>query len=177
MTTKTDDKSTTPPWGEEENFDAARAWELIVDLRAERDGLKTEKATLTTERDALVAEKDAAASAGQTEAEKAEAAARKTADDLAAARKELWVERALRKHNVPEELMEFLSGDDEDAILAKAAKLAGLPAKPSDEGDKDADKDKPGAMPGGRPKPAFTPGHGGDEDVFDPDAIVAANFG
>jgi hypothetical protein len=168
-----DNKTQTPPWGEVENFDADKAWTLILNLRKDVETLKTDKATLTTERDALVDEKAAAATAGQSEAEKADAAARKTADDLTAARKELWVERALRKHSVPEELMEFLSGDDEDAILAKAAKLAGLPAPKAEE---PAAKDD-AAKPAGRPQAALTPGHGGDENVFDPDALVKANFG
>ncbi|WWV91839.1 head scaffolding protein [Microbacterium phage phiMiGM15] len=169
-----DNKTQTPPWGEVENFDADKAWTLILNLRKDVETLKTDKATLTTERDALVDEKAAAASAGQTEAEKAEAAAAKTATDLAAARKELWIERALRKHSVPEELVEFLTGDDEDAILSRAAKLAGLPAKPADEA-----KTEPKTEPktAARPQPALTAGHGGDENVFDADAIVSANFG
>lgn len=42
-----------PPWGDEEaNFDAARAWTLIQNLR-------TEKATLKTQLDTAVADKDA----------------------------------------------------------------------------------------------------------------------
>lgn len=46
----------TPPWGDEEsNFDAARAWQLIQNLRQEKGELKTQLDTATSEKDAEIA--------------------------------------------------------------------------------------------------------------------------
>lgn len=48
----------TPPWGDEANFDASRAWTLITNLRTENGQLKEERDTRTTERDAAIADRD-----------------------------------------------------------------------------------------------------------------------
>ncbi|MEO2133387.1 MULTISPECIES: hypothetical protein [unclassified Microbacterium] len=165
------DKTATPPWGDD--FDAEKAWELITTLRAAEKTLKTERNAFKAERDELAVKVQGFEDAGKTEAEKADAKAQADAAELAKARRDLFVERALRKHAIPEELVEFLTGDDEESILAKAEKLAGLKsAKP----DADAtDTDAADAAASGRPKPGLKPGEGGDApEEVDLDALVAS---
>ncbi|WGH21354.1 scaffolding protein [Arthrobacter phage Emotion] len=163
----TDEDKSTPPWGDD--FDAAKAWTLIQNLRSDKETLKTERDEAQTK---LQASKDAE-------------------DRAVKAERELWTERALRKHPEAEDLAEFLTGDTEEEILTKAAKLAGV-RKPADDGDKgdkpdadkdkgDADKDKGGSSPDkgdglpAKPTPNLTPGHGGEESKpFDAEAIAKA---
>lgn len=47
-TTETTEQAPTPPWGNEENFDSAKAWDLIQNLRADKEKLST-RPTLTPE--------------------------------------------------------------------------------------------------------------------------------
>jgi hypothetical protein len=167
-----DDKTTqTPPWGDD--FDAETAWTLVQNLRGEVKGLKTDKVALKTERDAFEAKVTEFENNGKTAEELAATKAQADADALKAAQRELWTERALRKHGVPEELIEFLTGDDEEAILAKAEKLAGLKsASTPDPDDKGGDPTPP---PSTRPASGLTPGHGGEEtDPVNLDDIVAS---
>ncbi|WIC90155.1 scaffolding protein [Arthrobacter phage VroomVroom] len=181
-----DDGKSTPPWGDD--FNAERAWSLITNLREE-------KATLKSERDAFKVERDENARKLQESATGDKDADEKIKDAIeraAKAEKELYVERALRKFPDIADYAEFLSGDDEEAILAKAEKLASI-GKPKDadadkdadvsretDADKDADADtdgheNPGAGLPGKPTPSLSPGHGGDETpAFDPVAIAKA---
>lgn len=156
------DKTSTPPWGDD--FDAARAWTLVVNLRAEVADEKEAHAATKAERDTLAEEKTAAETAAQeatTAREAAEEATRTASRDL-------WIERAVRKHGLDDDLVEFLTGDDEEAILAKAERLAGR-NKPGKKDEENADA----ANLSGRPTPALTPAHGGDAPApFDPDAIA-----
>lgn len=150
----------TPPWGDD--FDAQRAWSLVTSLRAEiaeektaHGQTKAERDRLATERDDLTTEKTAAEEAA------AEAATALTAatEATTAAQRDLWVERAVRMHGIDEDLVDFLTGDDEETILAKAERLAGR--------NKPADK-----LPG-LPVPALIPGHSGDSPgPFDADSVV-----
>ena len=102
-------------------FDADRAKTLIENLRAEIAGLKDEKKALT----AQVVD-------GQALTERAEAA-EKAAQDATRA---LHVNRALSKHQLADDYSDFLTGDTEEEIFARAERLAGLgrPAEaPKDE--------------------------------------------
>jgi hypothetical protein len=169
MTTSTDTPS-TPPWGDD--FDADRAWTLLQNVRGDlakaKDDLTAERQARETAESAL---KDADPEGKLTAAEK------RAAD----AERSLWTERALRKHEIDEELVEFLTGDTEEAILAKAEKLSKV-RKPETEEPKDGDKPKDGEPGTGseidlqsRPAPTLTPGHGGDSpEPNDLDAIAAA---
>jgi len=165
----TDSTDQTKPWGDD--FDEAKAWALIQALRTDKKTLQT---NLTTERQARE-DAEGKATAGETEKDRADKAERA-----------LWVERALRKHPaVSDDFVDFLSGDTEEEILAKAERLAsvGQPKAPADASKPDADakpdepKPEEPAKPElpGKPKPDLTPGHGADAPVpFDPDAVVAA---
>lgn len=178
--TDSNDKPTTPPWGDD--FDAEKAWTLVQNLRGDKEKLQTEKDGLTSE---LATERQARETA-ETKLTEADPEGKLTAAEARAktAETSLWTERALRKHSIDEDLVDFLTGDTEEEILAKAERLAGRskPAeeKPSTDGDpKDGEKpadDKPAGDQGlpGTPKPSLTPGHGGDTPApFDPDAIAA----
>lgn len=173
----TADKSQTPPWGDD--FDAEKAWTLVQNLRGEVKAEKDKRTAAETARDDVQRQLTAIEDQGKTDAQRATDQATKTAEDLAAARRELYIERALRKHNVPEDYVEFLTGDDEDSILAKAEKLASL-GKPAQDDDSDdgANEQPPadGSAPAsGRPQPGLQPGHGGnDPEPVDIDALVAS---
>lgn len=162
--------STTPPWGDD--FDAQTAWDALQAARAVEKKLKAEKAALSTELTTAQAKVTEFENAGKTADELKAASDKKAADDLAAARRELWIERALRKHAVDDEFVDFLTGDDEESILAKAEKLASLGKGKSDDPAPKAEDE--GKTPAGRPtSTALTPGGGGtDPEPFDVDAFV-----
>lgn len=160
---------TTPPWERDgKPFDPERAWSLITALRGEVDDLKADRDAIKTERDAMAAEKAAAEDAKKDDLTRATdrlTAAEKAAAD---AQRTLWVERALRKYQLEDDDVDFLTGDTEDAITAKAERLAARGKARKDEGETPE-------PPTHRPAPALTPGHGGDAPVpFDPDAIAKA---
>lgn len=163
--------------GFEGDFDAPRAQALITKLREE---LKEAKA-------ATAAETEKAQAASKALA-KAEAAAKEAVERAGKAERDLMVEKAVRKHDLDDDVIEFLTGETAEEIDAKAEKLARFGAKgkkpaaeeKADKGDdKPGDDDKPeGGKPDGegdgRPKPNLKPGHGGDApEPVDTDAIVA----
>lgn len=115
----------TPPWGSDEEFDAARAWTLIQNLRAERDDVKTRHG-------------DAAARLKEFEDAKL-SAEEKTARDLKETQgliTDLQTENALLKagveHGLSEEDLQLLAGLPADVISERAAilaeRLSGTPA-------------------------------------------------
>ena len=68
------EQNQTPPWGDDANFDASKAWSLIQNLRAEVDGLKTAKTALAAERDdALAKAQDEADALARVRAESEQA--------------------------------------------------------------------------------------------------------
>lgn len=163
----TEEKPSTPPWGE--NFEPERAWRLIQNLRGDNEGLKKERddaraeaAEFRTAAEKSGEDRDKALKAAVERAEKAER-------DL-----------AIRKHNLPDDVVEefadYLSGSPEE-VDARAARLAARLSKASETETppvEDEDNDEGGDIPA-KPKPALTPGHGGDDAApFDPAAIAAA---
>jgi len=114
-----------PPWGDD--FDAARAWTTITNLR------EVEK-RVTTERN------------------DAQAAAQTAAEERDALRRELWTERAMRTHRLPAESLRFLFGDTEEAVMEAAAALAGMrttpPAHDDDGGTSQHSRPAPALVPG-----------------------------
>lgn len=132
------------PWADGD-FDEARARTLIENLRAEVASLKT-KRTAKTDADDRV-------SAAETRAADAERA--------------LYVERAIRKHSIAEDLVEFLTGTTEAEIDERAQKLAAATAGRAPE--------KPETPAPRSPEPSLTPGHGGEATTpFDAEAAAAA---
>ena len=169
----TEDKGKAPEF--EGEFDAERAKRAIANLRAEVATLKESVSAVTAERD----EFKAAAEKTGTERDSALKAA---LDRAEAAERSL----AIKKHNLPDDVVEefadYLTGSAEE-VDAKAAKLAARLAPKGDEGEpktgtegdepKEPEGEEPPALPE-RPKPALTPGHGGEVTPdFDPAKIAA----
>ena len=158
VTTPDAPKADAPPWGDD--FDAEKAWRLIVNLRSDVAGLKTDRDDART---ALQAREDAE----KSDAEKAVARAERAEADLKEERRKGLVSAAALKHNLPDDVLEFLTGDDAEAIEAKAARLGALSKVETTE--------EPGEEIPGKPKAALRPGHGGEETpAFDPNAIAEA---
>jgi hypothetical protein len=157
-------KEQTPPWGDD--FDAERAWRLVQNLRADIAGLKTE-------RDTLVAERQERENEGKSDAEKLAARLAEAERTATAAQRELWRERALRKHPLPDDLVDFVVGDTEEELIAKAERLASVATPKAPEGQTDPAPDPVADRQ--RPEPALVPGHGGDPAApFDPVAVAEA---
>lgn len=173
---KTEDpKPSTPPWGDDANFDAARAWTLIENLKADVEKIKVERDTIKTDRDSLKTAADTAADAEKTEAQKIADRAAAAEERAKTAERSLWTERALRKHPLPAgldeeteaEFLAFLSGESAEEIERKAARLAALSGKAETPGEAPANST--------RPTPNLTPGHGGTPPVpFDAAAVAKA---
>jgi hypothetical protein len=154
----------------EGEFDEDRAKRLVANLRAEVDTLKASLAEVKTERDALKADADERANEGKTEAEKAAQRAAAAEAAAKAAQRELWVERALRKHPEAEDLADLITGDDEETIMGLAERLAKRVAKSAADEDKGNEPDPLNR----RPEPTLKPGHGGDDPApFDAAKIAA----
>jgi hypothetical protein len=177
-------KPASPPWGDD--FDAERAWNLIQNLRSEKETLKGELATEKQKVQAAEAGESDALKELRTRAETAEARA-KTVEH------ELTLSKVLKDFPALEGFEDLLTGDDEAAIRSKAERLAAIGGKKGGEdpapgdGEKDGEKppaadddEKDGDEKSGLPgKPAesltLNPGHGGEEKVaFDPAAIALA---
>lgn len=144
-------------------FDADRAARLVANLRADLDKAKADLKTAT---DTLTAQADAEKSDLQ-----------KAQDRIAALEKEnvsikteaLRV-RIAAKHNLPEDVHEFLVGDTEEEMEKRATALAKYAKKGETE-----ETGETSEIPG-KPKTRLVPGHtsGDDDAAFDPKAIAAA---
>lgn len=170
MTTdnKPADAASTPPWGDE--FDAQRAWDTITALRGEVKTLKGAVANAEEERDSAFSERDAAKAIADEAEAKITAATEEHGKALTAAQRDLYIERAVRKFGLDEDLVDFITGDDEESILAKAERLSKVGTPPAPSSDPD-----PTANPAVKPEPALLPGHGGAApEPFDPAAVAAA---
>jgi hypothetical protein len=162
---------TVPSWVTDGTFDPTRAWTLIENLREE-------VATVKAERDTFKADAETARSEAETARAEVETAKTQAEERATAAERSLWTERALRRHPLPEglseedeaELLSFLSGDSEEAVVKKAARLEALRGGPK---AKEPEGETPPPALGGLPEAALTPGHGGDPKVnFDAAAIA-----
>ncbi|MFD0044738.1 hypothetical protein ACFVGV_06060 [Pseudarthrobacter scleromae] len=176
-------KPAAPPWGDD--FDAERAWNLVQNLRSEKDSLKGELATARQKIQEIEAGESDGLKELRTRAEAAEARAKK-------AEHELTLSKVLKDFPALEGFEDLLTGDDEEAIRSKAERLAAIGKKPEEGAPKDGAQeeqkggnDPDGQEPDGEQKPglpakpeadlSLTPGHGGEEKVaFDPAAIALA---
>lgn len=150
----TAEKPATPAWDGE--FDAERAARLVQNLR---DEIATLKGDLKTARSSLQEREDAEKTEAQRLQERAEAAERA----LAEKEKTLLRQSVAKAHNLDDDLLDFLSGDTEEALTAQAKALS--------ERIRPAGQEVPG-----KPKPALTPGSGDGDTApaFDPKAIASA---
>jgi hypothetical protein len=134
-----------PPWGDDANFDAERAWKLLEATRADREKLKTE-------RDALAAKAKEIADAEKSETDKL--TERATAAEKAAGESTLEAARlrvALKK-GLTETQAKRLIGATEEELEADADEL--LLSFQNDDGRQDPDplrrpreRLRPGAVP------------------------------
>ncbi|MCZ9884647.1 hypothetical protein [Arthrobacter sp. B2a2-09] len=173
-------KPASPPWGDD--FDAERAWTLVQNLRTEKEDLKGEVATLKQKSQELEAGESDGLKELRTRAEAAETRAAK-------AEHELTLAKVLRDFPALEGFEDLLTGDDEEAVRAKAERLAAIGGGKKPEGDpapgqeeqklgeeQEEQKQEQSGLPA-KPEPdlSLTPGHGGDDKVpFDPAAIAQA---
>lgn len=152
----------TPPWGD--NFDAETAWTLVENLRKDKKALQDKVTEIEAERDTATAAAQAA------EAEKVTAT-----EDATKARRELHIERVRGKHELDDDLLDFLTGTTEEEIEAQAERLAKRVAKVAAPAEPEKPEEPKAPELPAKPKPNLTPGHGGEEKTpFDPDAAVTA---
>ena len=127
------EQNQTPPWGDDANFDASKAWSLIQNLRAEVDGLKTAKTALAAERDDALAkaqdEADALARV-RVESEQAVKDAQEAAEQRRAELEQVSTlrtkEALLVDAGLPRDLADLVNGSDEDALKTSVERLAAL---------------------------------------------------
>lgn len=145
-------------------FDADRAARLVANLRAE---LADAKAAAQKATESLTAREDAEKSDLQKAMDRIASLEKENAKvSMKAARIQ-----AAAKHNLPDDLAEFLTGETEAEIEAKAESLA----KFAGQSKSDETTDDKTQVPG-KPKPRLVPGHESSESTgdFDPHAIAKA---
>lgn len=122
-----------PPWGDEENFDADRAWTLIQNLRAEKEELRTRHTAEleekvqeldTLNKELATAREDLEAAQGGIETRDGEISTLKS--DLGAREAVITKQRLLNEEKIPLEYVENVTGDDEEAWKASVKRLSSL---------------------------------------------------
>ncbi|PWH05200.1 hypothetical protein DEO23_14055 [Brachybacterium endophyticum] len=123
----TDDQQ--KPWGDDENFDAEKAWTLIQNLRGDVDRLKADKTSLTQERDDAVKDRDESAK----KVEELQATVQLTDDTVKSKEQEYAELSTIRtKENLlidaglPRKYAPQVVGDDEEAWKSSVQSLAEL---------------------------------------------------
>lgn len=152
------------PWGEDAEFDAAKAWTLIQGLRSDKTKLQTD---LDAERQARTAAEKAVSDADPEGKLKAAMERAEKAERASAVKDVLLDFPTLKGYE------DFLTGTTPEELKASAERLSALnkPAEEQKPEEKTAEQ-KPGSS---TPEPVLTPGHGGAQTAtFDPDAIAAA---
>ena len=117
---------TPPPWGSDEEFDPQKAWELIQNLRAQKNDPKAAKELADLRKFRADAE-----NANRTETERLELRAA-TAEQVAAEKDaELARTKAALKYHLSEEDAAALDGLPVDRIEAVAERLSSKPPAPA----------------------------------------------
>lgn len=124
------------PWGDDSEFDAEKAWNLIQNLRGEVATLKESKQQLATERD----EANTKASEAAAKAEELKATVQLT-DDAVKDREQQYAslstlrtkENLLIDAGLPRDLAPSVVGDDEDAWKTTVERLSSLRGEASQE--------------------------------------------
>jgi hypothetical protein len=113
----------TPPWGSDENFDAARAWKLIQDLKSDKEKLST-RPTLSDEQRQQLDEYNRLVEASKSEEQRRQEqieAANRERDDSRAEAVRL---RVALKHGISEDDFDLLGSGTEEQIEARASRIA-----------------------------------------------------
>lgn len=148
-----------PPWGDEENFDAERAWTLIQNLRSEKEDLRARHAAEleekvreldTANKDLATAREDLEAAQKDVETRDSEISALKS--DLGARESVITKQRLLNEEKIPLEYVENVTGDDEEAWKASVKRLSSLAA--SSGAQRSPDPVQAARNAGGSPAPS-----------------------
>lgn len=154
------------PWGDD--FDAPRAWKLVQNLRSEVADLKQKNGSYEAERQ----ERE---NAGKSELQKLQEKLQTAEKESSEARRELNLQKVLRKFPELEDFTDLLTGDTEEEITAKAERLAAIGKSKEEAGDTDGDPKPEEVELPGKPKADLIPGHAAEETApFDPVAIAKA---
>lgn len=141
----------TPPWGDEENFDADRAWTLIQNLRAEKEDLRVRFTADLEERDRRIAEKEqeisqtaSSISDFQDKISSLEKDLETRTTELGNARGDLGArdamitkQRLLNEAGIPLDYVDNVTGDDEEAWTASVERLQSLAQTSGSQGAPD----------------------------------------
>jgi cytochrome c556 len=139
-----------PPWGEDKDFDAERAWKLITDLRADNTKVRGE-------RDALQTQVKEHEDATKTEKEKLAESATGAETRATTAEREAARLRIALKKGLTETQAKRLVGDDEAALEADADQLLADFTPSGSEGNGETrrrpqERLRPGATPSAEPE-------------------------
>ena len=107
----------TPPWGSAEEFNPEKAWDLIQNVRSDKDTLKSENEALAAQVKAFEDEK-------LSDQEKAERDRQEQATASATLASENAILKAVIKHGLTDEDVELLQGIPAEQIAQRAEKLA-----------------------------------------------------
>lgn len=102
-----------PPWGSDEEFDPAKAWKLIENLRGENTDLKDKASRLKEIEDAE-----------KSDLQKAQEALESERSEHGSTKAQLALLQAAVKHGLSEDDLELLEGVPADQIEQRAARLA-----------------------------------------------------
>lgn len=135
-----------PPWGADDQFDPAKAWSLIQNLRGDLEKQKSRVAELAPYEQKVREAEDAQKSEVQRLTEQI-TALQATAQQREAEALRL---RVALQHGIPDEdAAIFLTGTDEATLKAQAERLAAMrvPATPPPAGRTPVEALRPGALP------------------------------
>lgn len=144
----------TPPWGAD--FDAEKAWNLVQNLRADKDKL-SQRPSLTPEQQKELSDFTAFKEASKTEAQRqqeAVEAANRGRDDATADALRL---RVAIEHGLGKEDIDLLGTGTQEEVAARAKRIADLraaavaapPVVPPVPGQRPIEQLRPGATPTG----------------------------
>lgn len=155
-----------PPWGED--FDPAKAWNLVQNLRADKEKL-AQRPALTDEQKRQLSEYNSLVEASKTEAQRQAEAVETAKREAESARAEAIRYKAAATHGISAEHFDLLGSGTEEEITARAAKISALLAAQATT--------PPVTPPTTRPvehlRPGATPGDAESED----DVLYAQLFG
>lgn len=120
--TDTNTSQAEKPWGDDENFDADRAWTLIQNLREENATLKEDKASIATSRDEITQKLEEAQAAAQLADDEAKA----KATEVLSLTNDQSKLKLLAGANLPLDFVDTIKGETEDDWKASVERLNSL---------------------------------------------------
>lgn len=145
-----------PPWGDDKNFDATRAWNLIENLRIEKEKLAA-RPSLTDEQTKQLSDYQALVEASKTEQQRKDEAVAQAQREAVTARADAIRYKAAATHGISAEHFDLLGSGTEEEVSARAEKIAALlaattlPAAPGAPTTRPVEQLRPGATPADQP--------------------------